>query len=670
MKNLKILFVFILCFNFLSCSETFEDKSQGLKKVLNNIELSQENDTQLYRLDSIYNQSLLLKNDTVKLNIILKISKILVTTNNENIFRKVNKESFSLASQLNNKKYLAIVNENLATYYLLHSNYLDSSYFYYDRALSYFKEEGDYYNQARVNLNIGKIEFDIKDYLNSESRNIKTIELLKKTEHQNKKRLLTKAFSNLGLTYKGHGDYDKSIFYFNQALQELNQDDLKDFYTGLWNNIASSLLEMKKYKESSEYLTRILNNCPDLEKTKPELYYIVLNNYAYNRLMQKDTTNVFIDINTSLEITKNAHDTNGMASTYLNLSTYHLYKNDTAKAIYTTLQAERNAKIKNNFITELNALSQLMQIDKKNSSIHAKKYIKLNDSLQKRDFANQNKFAAIRYNTNQYIEKSQQLSNRLTWVILVGSGFMISLGLLFIIFRQRSRNKELMLIQQKHEADKEIYNLMTNQQRKYEEGKEQEKKRIARDLHDGVLGKLFGLQINLEVLNQENDKESQEKRFDYIDQLREIGQEIRALSHDLVKINLIKSDFSTMIQNYVLQQNSKHTDFSVNIDEEIDFDLLNTEKKINLYHILQEGIQNIQKHANATDAEITIEQIDGCLQLKLWDNGKGTKEKPNNHGIGLKNMKERAKEMDGTIEFLFANEFTNGSLVTLKFPLI
>ena len=76
--------------------------------------------------------------------------------------------------------------------------------------------------------------------------------------------------------------------------------------------------------------------------------------------------------------------------------------------------------------------------------------------------------------------------------------------MIYIILAQRAKNKELKFAKQQQETNEEIYNLMLSQQDKVDEARALEKKRISEELHDGILGRLFGTRLSLDSLNMAN----------------------------------------------------------------------------------------------------------------------------------------------------------------------
>src|SRR5690606_4523518 len=105
-----------------------------------------------------------------------------------------------------------------------------------------------------------------------------------------------------------------------------------------------------------------------------------------------------------------------------------------------------------------------------------------------------------RFETSEYIEKAERLKlqKNLLYIILLAVGFIFTL--LYFLKIQKSKNKELAFQNQQQLANEEIYRLLFVQQLKQEEGKLKERYRISEELHDGILGKIFGIRIGLGFL--------------------------------------------------------------------------------------------------------------------------------------------------------------------------
>ena len=94
---------------------------------------------------------------------------------------------------------------------------------------------------------------------------------------------------------------------------------------------------------------------------------------------------------------------------------------------------------------------------------------------------------------------------------------------------------------------------------------------------------------------------------------------------------------------------------------------MHVELKINLYRILQEQLNNIIKYAGATEIFVGLKFVDNNLKLTIKDNGKGFDPKQYSKGIGLENMKRRAKLFSGTFKLNTSPD--KGCEITIEIPL-
>jgi two-component system NarL family sensor kinase len=216
-------------------------------------------------------------------------------------------------------------------------------------------------------------------------------------------------------------------------------------------------------------------------------------------------------------------------------------------------------------------------------------------------------------------------------------------------------------------ANEKIYLMTLKQQEKLENEKIKERNRISEELHDGVLGKLFGTRMNLGFLAIDGDKKTLKQHRFYLDELQTIEKEIRNVSHELgdnIGSSLI--NFSTLIKE-VLKTNSKLGGYKFKIDESIDWQQINQINKVNLYRIIKEAIQNITKHASAKKVNLFFNIEDDKLIVEIKDDGVGFVNTQKRKGIGMKNMTSRVKKIKGTFKILSNSD--NGTHLIIKIPI-
>lgn len=196
---------------------------------------------------------------------------------------------------------------------------------------------------------------------------------------------------------------------------------------------------------------------------------------------------------------------------------------------------------------------------------------------------------------------------------------------------------------------------------------ENERKRIASDLHDelGPILSAVKLQINNLESNNEGDKKLIDKSSQYIDT---IIARLREISNNLMPNTLLRKGLVKAIEEFI-ESNKPVYQLSIKLicDQELKLGL---DKEINIYRIVQEIVHNTVKHAKASLLVIRITTENGRLFLSTADNGMGfdyfarSKE---NTGLGLRNLQSRAEIMGGEISCI--SEPGRGTNYSLEIPL-
>ncbi len=169
-------------------------------------------------------------------------------------------------------------------------------------------------------------------------------------------------------------------------------------------------------------------------------------------------------------------------------------------------------------------------------------------------------------------------------------------------------------------------------------GVEEERNRIVNELEYSVLSEIETLKQNLKLAHKEDTETYNE--------LQEIQHDVKNISVKLEGTKGTNTGFIKKVQALITQHQTAKTTFS--------FDFFNfsepitSEVETNLYNIIQEAIQNIEKYAKATKIEIQIIQNEKELILSIEDNGVGFDSKNRTDGIGLINMRQRVAVINGT----------------------
>ncbi|MBZ9629751.1 tetratricopeptide repeat protein [Salegentibacter sp. LM13S] len=507
------------------------------------------------------------------------------------------------------------------------------------------------------------IQKNVKDYTGSEVLATNAIRLLKPLNEYGQ---LYRAYNNLGIVFNELEQYDKALKYFKTAFYYLKKSGDEESYPSLWNNIGVAYQRSARYKDALFYFEKAMNHNKNIKTTDPRLYAMILDNSAYVKLLSKDTTGIHKDFLEALEIRKQLNKKSGITINQLHLAEYFLEKKDSVTAINYALATKELSLKTQNIRDYLSSLKFLSNTVKDSALAYSQEYIKINDSLQKDERAIRNKFARIRFETDEYISETKRLNDRILQTSFISGGVILIIFLLYIISNQRGKNK---LIKQKQTANQEIYNLVIDQQKRFEEGRDLEKQYISRELHDGVLGKLFGIRLNLDSLNEQDDSESKRERFKYIREIQKISDQIRLLSHRLNKTTLSKVNFETVLEELVKSQNAGRIKFHIDFNGSIHWNTMDNNIKINLYRVLQEAISNIHKHSKAAEVRIIFDNLSDQLIISIADDGIGFYPENTKNGIGLNNMYARLKKIKGKFSISSLNENRKGTILRLMVPL-
>lgn len=202
------------------------------------------------------------------------------------------------------------------------------------------------------------------------------------------------------------------------------------------------------------------------------------------------------------------------------------------------------------------------------------------------------------------------------------------------------------------------------------EAEETERKRIASDLHDGV-GQLFsavkmnlsGLMSRVE-LTRDEDRFLAEKTLALVD---ESCKEVRVISHKMMPNFLLKSGIASDIRSFIEKVDSETLKISFEsfgFKEQMEFN----EETI-LYRVIQELINNVIKHAQATELHISLNKTNTAIVVQIKDNGIGfnREEALEKGGLGMKNILIRVDYLKGKVQF--ENNEPSGTKVQIDIPI-
>lgn len=366
----------------------------------------------------------------------------------------------------------------------------------------------------------------------------------------------------------------------------------------LLNNLAFFNDEMdNKSLSKSQYLETIRLS---IESGLDEILSNVLNNYAYTLMDEQKYDSAKLVLNKALEIASQINSVDMLGTIY---DTYSDYL----------------STIKNH---------ELALIYMDSSVFYKNKYRE-----QKR--IKESIFISTMFETEQ-MEKELLLQDikiiRLIVTVLASITILIVVIGLLILFRQRLRFARSKLDSIKRDRKLDVADALIK-------GQDNERKRIAMDLHDGLSAEIGTLGIKIDGFMS-----SHKKYPEIISSVHRIHKTVRELSHRMIPTQLERSGLVSAINNIVSSVN-KTKEFSMEFETNLTV-RLSERLEVNVYYLVNELVNNATKHSKGNSIYVQVIKHENLLSLLVEDNGDGFGSESEN-GIGLRNTKTRVEYLGG-----------------------
>ena len=265
----------------------------------------------------------------------------------------------------------------------------------------------------------------------------------------------------------------------------------------------------------------------------------------------------------------------------------------------------------------------------------------------------------------ELLQKELELANSTAQRnILIGSSLFL-IGLLSFLYYRKRKNDRL--------NTSKIENLEKQQKLLaldyMVQGQEEERKRIAQDLHDGLGGLLVGAKLQMHKIQSEIEKFAAINLLSKAEKMIDNAHiEVRRIAHDMMPSALMDLGLIDALEDFASKIQS-HTNISVSITDKTDDIVLTDMQKIQLYRIVQEISNNTIKHANADQIKMSFSNTSDHLTLEISDDGSGfdLDEARKKGGMGIMNIESRVKYLNGKLELITSGE--GGARYLISVPL-
>lgn len=326
--------------------------------------------------------------------------------------------------------------------------------------------------------------------------------------------------------------------------------------------------------------------------------------------------------------------------------------------------AHQNKRAESNISMSLSTFYDSLG-DYKNAYRYLLKHARMKDSMLTSETRNYTTQLEAQYETNKkeneilrlqqvQQEKDYEIRRRNTF-LAIGIGLIGLLVIILYLLRRNHSNKQKLSQQQAFLLEEKIKTIEKEQQisslQSMINGQETERTRIAKDLHDGLGGLFSTVKMHYSVLQQDTPAVKENPLYKKtMDLLNNASDELRKVAHNmmpevLMKVGLVEAlgDFCNNISSGKL--------LKVRLQAFGMENRLGRSTEIMLYRIIQELVNNIIKHAYATEALIQINREGNRLSLTIEDNGRGfdTREAEEKRSMGMATVKSRVDYLNGRL---------------------
>lgn len=528
----------------------------------------------------------------------------------------------------------------------------------------------------------------------------KAIEQYKKSNHVKAKLWEANAYNDLANIYKNQNDFQKAVDFYMKAITETENLGMPDKLVTTYSNISNLFGDMGEKEKQKEYafkaveaakksgskislftayfmVAHFYNGQDDSKSAKIyidssrkyfdenalinnidiQFSYFLVSAQVFRKLNQFDSA--FTLFYKSYELAKKNNYRYGMAESQLQMGAVLILQKKYAEAEKFLLSGIKDAKA-------INYLGMLDEGYKYLSDVYAvtgqykkayeyfQEYKEANDSvnsLESKKYATEleKKYETEKKQKQIQLQQAQLQRRRILNFVFIGSAglFLIISVLLYRNYRQKQKLQSSRIAQLEKEKQLTAIDAVLK-------GEEQERSRLAKDLHDGLGGMMSGIKYSLltmkknQIMTPENSL-----AFDRsMDMLNSSIDEMRRVAHNMMPEALVKFGLDTALNDFCTEVDQSGA-LQVNYQSfGIHKEMIEQTTAITIYRIVQELINNTMKHASAKSAIVQLSKTNGMISVTVEDDGKGfrTDILQQAKGMGWNNIRSRVDYLNGKMD--------------------
>lgn len=529
-----------------------------------------------------------------------------------------------IAADLGNVNKEAKCDELLGLVLYLEGSY-DSSTVYNLQAMELYRQSGNQkglgnvycshgYNMKRRNLN------EAFRYMRM---GLNTLEELN-AEYE-----LRGAYDNFGVLFEMRGDLDSAIVFYDRALdlKERSNDSIGIPFS--LNNIGGAYLIKGDAKSALPYFDRAYG----IRMRRNDIFGIIENMTLFGDYYYKTS-----DYNTSIN--------------------WYEKSNVWCDSLKYPYQQQYNLQQLSRCYEKVGRINEALNAERRSALLGDSL---LNEKNSRTIFELEKKYELSDKNL-QIAELDKKAAQRAVYIIVAIAILLLSVLLFFLrtqVLKRKARaERDAALLAEREAGLKAVF-----------DATEEERKRIAKDLHDGIGQQLSGLKLSWEALRsriESNSPEEKEVLKKLSTVLDDSARDVRSISHQMMPRALQERGLLPAISD-MLEKSLGLTSIRYTLEhykvQDIRFD---ERVEVGVYRVCQELISNIIKHSGASEVMVQLLMSKQYLILIVEDNGKGFSKDKTGSGIGLMNMTSRINTVNGDITMEPSPE--SGTVATIRIP--
>jgi len=523
------------------------------------------------------------------------------------------------------------------------------------QALEIRKKIGDDFKTANTLNNLGIIFDEMGDPKRALENYYEARKIYEKLSDKSK---IAMVISNIGIVLKEQREYKKVIGYYHEALSIYKELKNEFGIAACHANLGSVFYFTQRYDSALYY--SLLSTAEFRKQNVMQFLPTTLSSaaQAYHKLGKtKEAKASLLEAQALNEQFDNKFD---LAEVLINLASIYLTENNFKDAQLLASRALSMAESIQAKKIIMNAHLQLSAIEESRQNFNAalreyKLFNQQKDSLFQQDKTRQMTELETQYETEKKERQIMELQNEtltkdlelqrtriFVWWIIAAVVFVS-----IVVFGLLKRNQfklRLARVKEHEELQRQRFSAVI-------EAEENERARVAKDLHDGIGQLLSSAKLSLTAVTLPSNDAQGQLLNNSLQVLDQATQEVRSISHNLMPAALMELGLKEALEDMVLKINESKL---LNIK----FSIVGIEARLHapievaVYRVVQEVINNMMKHSKADQIEINLTGIENTLHLSISDNGVGFEKEmiTKSKGLGWKSVFSRIAMLKGNIE--------------------